>query len=142
MKIKQLLLTLSFVFGIVFLANSQTKTKPTQTTTKTTDATKVLVGKWKGTYDGATPGKCVMEFTKNGKGALTGQIAIQPEGSEKSSPATFNSVILEGNSLKASFTDPDGSPIQVEGKLENNQLKGNWSTANNEGGNWQTTKSQ
>ncbi|WP_262890481.1 hypothetical protein [Rhodocytophaga rosea] len=44
--------------------------------------------------------------------------------------------------MKASFTDPDGTPIQVEGKLESNQLKGRRSTANSEGGSWQTTKSQ
>ncbi|MDO1450236.1 hypothetical protein Q0590_28405 [Rhodocytophaga aerolata] len=142
MKIKHVWFTLCFLLGIVFLANSQTTSKSAQTPTKTTESTALLVGKWKGSYDGGTPGTCEMEFSRKANGTLSGQIVIHPEGGEKSTPATFDSVKLEGNSLTASFSDPDGNPIQVEGKLESKQLKGTWKTANNEGGSWQTTKSQ
>src|SRR5687768_15817663 len=108
MKIKHVWFTLCFLLDIVFLANSQTTSK----SAKTTDATALLVGKWKGSYDGGTPGTCEMEFSRKANGTLSGQIVIHPEGGERSTPASFDSVKLEGNSLTASFSDPDGSPIQ------------------------------
>jgi hypothetical protein len=47
---------------------------------------------------------------------------------------------MEGNRLKASFTNAEGAKVELEGTLENNQLKGNWKTSSDQEGSWQTTK--
>lgn len=137
---KQLWLALAFVFGIIFPGSGQTTSQTNQGTPESATGAAVLLGKWQGSYGGAAAGKCALEFTQDAGGKTTGQIAIQPDGGGQSPMMPFDSVELEGTSLKAVFTDPDGDKSQLEGKLENNQLKGNWKTASNEGGTWQTDK--
>jgi hypothetical protein len=140
MQPKNFWLTLSFVLGIVLLANCQTTTKPGSS--KASTKTSMVVGKWMGSYSGSASGKCEMEFTQDASGKTTGQVAIQPEGGEKSSFFPFDSVTLEGNNLKASFRDPDGEVTELVGKLDNNQLKGTWKSGQDASGIWQTDKSK
>lgn len=138
---KQFWITLSFIFGVVFLASGQTSTKSAQST-KAKDATTLLVGKWTGTYEGPATGECELEFSRDGNGKAKGQIAFKPTGGEKVSPIPFSSVTVEGSTVKATFTDPDGDNITMDGKLENNQLKGTWSPEGGDSGTWQTSKAQ
>jgi hypothetical protein len=98
------------------------------------------MGKWQGTYQGTATGKCTLAFSKDSKGKPTGQITIQPDGGEESPAMTFDSIQLEGSNLKATFIDPEGEKVEMDGKLENNQIKGTWRTASNESGTWQSNK--
>jgi len=131
-------LTLSLVIGIVLTGSSQTTTQTGNPTAGR--GTPALIGKWQGSYSGVASGRCEMEFKQDAGGKITGQVAIQPEDGQKSPHFPFDSVSLEGTVLKASFKDPDGISSEIEGKLEKDQLGGNWKSADGSGGTWQTTK--
>ncbi len=146
MHTKHLLLTLSFVLGTVSGAACQ----PTaRTTTAVPQATTIragetnaapLLGKWQGSYQGSGAGKFEIGLSQNAGGAPTGYVAIQPEGAPEFPSIPFDSATLEGNTVKATFTDWEGNPAHVEGTLEKDELTGTWKTASGQGGTWKTAK--
>jgi hypothetical protein len=99
-----------------------------------------MLGKWQGTYQGSGKGKFEIGLTQDAGGKAAGYVAIQPEGAPEFPSITFDSVVLEGNTLKATFTDWEGTQAQVEGQLEKDELKGSWKTGGGQGGSWQTVK--
>jgi hypothetical protein len=146
MHTKHLLLTLSFVLGAASVASCQTTARVTtpapQTTTlqaaKTNPAP--LLGKWQGSYQGSGTGKFEIGLSQNAGAAPTGYVAIQPEGAPEFPSIPFDAVTLEGNTLKATFTDWEGNQAHVEGTLEKDALTGTWKTAGGQGGTWKTAK--
>ncbi len=139
MKPNHLLLVLWLCFGVVLTASSQTTSVKNPKTG--TDAAQ-LAGRWQGTFGGAVSGKCEMEFTRETGGKITGRVAIQPDGSEMTPFLPFDSVTLDGNNLKASFNDSNGGSSQLDGTLENGQLKGTWKSSTEGEGTWQVDKSK
>ena len=147
MNTKQIVLTLSIALGTASLAACQTSARVAPTTPQAaatavragdTDAAPML-GKWQGTYEGSGKGKFEIGLTQDAGGKPSGYVAIQPEGAPEFPSITFDSVTLEGNTLKATFTDWEGA--QVQGQLEKDELKGTWKTGG-QGGSWQTTKAK
>lgn len=148
MNTKHLLLTLSFVLGTASVAACQTTTRvmipaPQATTTRAgeTDAAPLL-GKWQGSYQGSGTGKFEIGLSQNAGGQPTGYVAIQPEGAPEFPSIPFDSVTLEGNTVKATFTDWEGNPAHVEGTLEKDALTGTWKTGGGQGGTWKTAKAK
>jgi hypothetical protein len=137
-------LTLSFALGMVLLAAAQPPTKGTASSRKATassdKSTSALLGTWLGTFSGSASGNCELRLAQDAGGKPTGQLSIQPDGGEPSPFIIFESVTLEGSHLKATFTDGQGAKSELDGTLENDQLKGSWKTASGQEGSWQTTK--
>jgi hypothetical protein len=150
MNAKQIVLTLSIALGTASLAACQTNTRvaatapqPATTAVRTGDANAApMLGKWQGTYEGSGKGKFEIGLTREADGKPAGYVAIQPEGAPEFPSISFDTVTLEGNTLKATFTDWEGAQAQVEGQLEKDELKGSWKTGGGQGGSWQTTKVQ
>jgi hypothetical protein len=140
LSIRKAWLTLSFALGMVLLAAAQTPTKATAAAGKSTKSTSALLGAWQGTFSGAVSGNCELRLAQDGNGKPSGQLSIHPNGGEPSPFVSFESVTLEGNRLKAAFTNEQGNKVELEGALENDQLKGNWKMADGQEGSWQTTK--
>jgi hypothetical protein len=140
LSIRKVWLSLSFILGITLLATAQTSTKATSTSGTSAGKSSALLGAWQGTFGGSASGKCELRLAREGSGNPTGQISILPDGGEQSPFITFESVVLEGSHLKATFTDSQGEKVQMDGTLENEGLKGSWKTSAGQEGNWQTTK--
>ncbi len=150
MNAKQIVLTLSIALGTASLAACQTTARVAATTppaaataVRAADADAApLLGKWQGTYEGSGKGKFEIGLSRDAGGKPAGYVAIQPEGAPEFPSIPFDSVTLEGNTLKATFTDWEGAQAQVEGQLDKEELKGTWKTGGGQGGTWQTTKVQ
>ncbi len=141
LSIKKIWLTLSLALGMVLLATAQTPTKKaTSSGTPAGKSTSALLGAWQGSFSGPASGDCKLRLSQDGNGNPTGQVSLHPNGGEPSPFVTFESISMEGNRLKASFTNAEGAKVELEGTLENNQLKGNWKTSSDQEGSWQTTK--
>ncbi|MBD0257223.1 MAG: hypothetical protein ICV83_16010 [Cytophagales bacterium] len=146
MNTKHLLLTLSFVLGTASVAACQTTARvttpaPQATTTRAGETNAApLLGKWQGSYQGSGTGKFEIGLSQNAGAAPTGYVAIQPEGAPEFPSIPFDSVTLEGNTVKATFTDWEGNPAHVEGTLEKDELTGTWKTGGGQGGTWKTAK--
>jgi hypothetical protein len=141
LSFRKALLTLAFVFGFVLLSAAQEPTKATGSRSKTNRKSSLLLGAWQGTFDGSASGQCELRFSRDANGNPTGQISIRPDGGEKSPYLNFESLSLEKNTVKATFTDAQGAKVQFDGTLKNDQLKGNWKTSENQEGSWLATKS-
>ncbi len=143
LSVRKAWLTLSFALGVVLLAAAQTPTKATAASGKSgksTKSTSALLGAWQGTFSGAVSGNCELRLAQDDNGKPTGQLSIHPDGGEASPFVPFESVTLEGNRVKAAFNNEQGTKVELEGALENDQLKGKWKMADGQEGNWQTTK--
>ncbi len=141
LSIKKIWLTLSLALGMVLLATAQTPTKKaTSSGTPAGKSTSALLGAWQGTFSGAVSGNCELRLAQDDNGKPTGQLSIHPDGGEASPFVPFESVTLEGNRVKAAFNNEQGTKVELEGALENDQLKGKWKMADGQEGNWQTTK--
>jgi hypothetical protein len=148
MNTKQIVLTLSLALGTASLAACQTTARvattapqATATTARPGDANApAVLGKWQGTYQGSGKGKFEIGLSQDAAGKPAGYVAIQPEGAPEFPSISFDSVILEGNTFKATFTDWEGAQAHVEGQLEKEALKGTWQTGGGQEGTWQTAR--
>ncbi len=131
-------LILSFALGMVLLAAAQSPTKVTASSDKSTSP---LLGTWQGTFSGSASGNCELRLAQDTSGKPTGQLSIQPDGGEASPFVNLESITLEGSRLKATFIDGQGAKTEVDGTLENDQLKGTWKTSSGQEGSWLTIKS-
>lgn len=143
LRFRKAWLTLSFALGMVLLAAAQTANQDTVSsgnTASTDKSASALLGTWQGTFSGSASGNCELRLAQDAGGKPTGQLSIHPDGGEASPFVPFENVTLEGNRLKATFTDGQGAKAELDGTLENNQLKGSWKTSDGQAGNWITTK--
>ncbi len=117
LSIRKAWLTLSFALGVVLLSAAQTPPKATPSAKATSSAgksTSALLGTWQGTFNGSASGNCAIRLAQDGNSNPTGQISIQPDGGEASPFVTFENVTLEGDRLKATFTDGQGDKVNLE----------------------------
>ncbi len=133
MIFKILLTAFSMLMVVFSTANAQTQAVPA-------DSATTLVGKWTGSYDGASSGKFELVINQNDSPKLTGLITmLLPEGSGK--PITLKTVTYQDGQVVAAYDDPENGEVNLTGKLSNPTLKGTWQLANGQAtGNWQLTR--
>ncbi|GAA4397264.1 hypothetical protein GCM10023187_06460 [Nibrella viscosa] len=132
---KHCLLLFLLSFAVVLSAAAQTSLSTTG------DNPAAFVGKWAGTYTGASTGKCEMEITRNADGKYDGTITVIPVDESRYN-IKFKTLTLEGNKLKATYNEPgEGTPISLEGTLTDTTVKGTYEAdGGNATGTWTMTR--
>lgn len=85
-----------------------------------------FVGKWVGTFEGASSGNCELLLARDASGKLTGTVTVIPADGNRY-PVDLKTVTVEGNAFKAAYNDPgDGDEVTMEATRADNELKGTW----------------
>jgi hypothetical protein len=112
-------LTLLAVLLFVGSLSSQAQT----TASSSTD----YIGKWVGTFEGASSGQCELQLARDASGKLTGTVTVIPADGNRY-PIDLKTVATEGNTFKAAYNDPgDGDEVTMEATRTADELKGTWS---------------
>jgi hypothetical protein len=134
MSIKALFAAIIMVLAVCSVASAQT-------TASTSDPLSTVVGKWTGTYDGASSGNFELVLNKDSNNKLGGQVVmIAPDGNRY--PVDLKTATWEDNKLKASYTDPSGGgDVNIIGSFTDPNLKGTWDANGGQAtGTWQVAR--
>ena len=128
--------SISLIVGAT--ANAQTANAPTQTAPA--DSSAAVVGKWTGTYDGASSGNFELAIGQDANRKLTGQVVmVAPDGNRY--PITLKTITYRNGQLSAGYTDPQNGEVRFTGKPDSAGMKGTWDSNDGQGtGNWQVTR--
>ncbi|GAB3490524.1 hypothetical protein GCM10027341_02350 [Spirosoma knui] len=111
-----------------------------QTTASTTDSLAAVVGKWTGTFDGASSGKFELVLNKDASNKLGGQIIMLADDGNKY-PIDLKTANWRNGKLSASYSDPSGGDVSFSGTLTDPTLKGSWEANGGQAtGTWQLTR--
>lgn len=127
--------TFTLLSGIV---NAQTPTTPAQTAP--TDSAAAIVGKWTGTFEGASSGKFELVISQDVGRKLTGQVVmLTSDGSRY--PITLKTIMYQNGQLSAGFTDSQNGEVRFMGKPDSTGLKGTWDANDGQDtGSWQVNR--
>jgi Rieske Fe-S protein len=111
-----------------------------QTTSAASDSLTTLVGKWSGTFDGASSGKFELVINQDSNRKLTGQVIMLADDGNRY-PIDLKTVVWQNGQLKASYTDADGDEVNFTGKYTKPVLKGTWKSDDGQAsGIWQAVR--
>jgi len=92
----------------------------------TADAPTAYIGKWSGTFEGASSGTCALELTHDATGKFTGTLTVTPDGGS-SYPITLKSVSVQGDQFKAAYDEPtNNTEVTMQATRTGDELKGTW----------------
>ncbi|GAB2515370.1 hypothetical protein [Spirosoma aerophilum] len=111
-----------------------------QSTNASSDSLTTLVGKWSGTFDGASSGKFELVINQDSNRKLTGQVIMLADDGNRY-PIDLKTVVWQNGQLNASYTDGDGGEVSFTGKYTKPALKGTWkSDGGQSSGIWQAVR--
>lgn len=126
--------------SILFIAISFSAAKA-QAPTTTGDSLSTIVGKWAGSFEGASSGKFELVLNQGSDRKLGGQvIMLLDDGSRY--PIDLKTIVWQKGQLTATYVNPQGSDeVSFTGNLASSALKGTWkSDAGQAAGTWQATR--
>ncbi len=132
MKIKALFLSIGIIMASLSAVNAQTTTSDTLT---------AIVGKWAGTFEGASAGKFELVLNQDSNRKLTGQVIMLPDDGNRY-PIELKTVVWQNGQLRATYNDPgDGDEVSFMGSYTSPTLKGTWKSDEGQStGTWQVSR--
>ncbi|MFD2935806.1 hypothetical protein [Spirosoma flavum] len=133
MTLKTLFLSIAVITAFVSVAKAQTSSSDSLTT---------IVGKWSGTFEGASSGKFELVVNQDSNHKLIGQIIMLP-GDGSRLPIDLQTIVWQKGKLSATYKDPaDGDDdVSFTGDYTSSALKGTWkSDGGQASGTWQVTR--
>lgn len=132
MKIKALFLSISLIIASLSAVRAQTQTS---------DSLTAIVGKWAGTFEGASAGKFELVLNQDSNRKLTGQVIMLPDDGNRY-PIELKTVVWQNGQLRATYNDPnDGDEVSFMGTYASPALKGTWKADEGQStGTWQVSR--
>ena len=132
MKIKALFLSIGILMAFSSAVSAQTTTSDTLT---------AIVGKWAGTYEGASAGKFELVLNQDSNRKLTGQVVMLPDDGNRY-PIDLKTVVWQNGQLRATYIDPnEGDEVSFVGSYSSPALKGTWKSDEGQStGTWQVSR--
>ncbi len=133
MKINALFAALLLVAITCRLANAQSSTA-------SGDSLKTIVGKWAGTFDGASSGKFELVINQDSNHKLSGQVIMLADDGNRY-PADLKTIVWQNGKLSASYVNGDGGEVSFTGNYTNPAMKGTWKSEDGQAtGTWQASR--
>ena len=95
-----------------------------QNQTATRDSLTAIVGKWAGTFDGASSGKFELVINQDSNRKLIGQVIMLADDGNRY-PTDLKTISWQNGQLRASYS-ADGDDVSFTGTYANSALKGTW----------------
>ncbi len=132
MLIKTLFLSIAIITASLSAVNAQTPAN---------DSLTAIVGKWAGTFEGASAGKFELVVNQDSSRKLTGQVVMLPDDGNRY-PIDLKTVTWKNGQLSATYTDPtDGDEVSFMGNYTSPVIKGTWKSDEGQStGTWQVSR--
>jgi hypothetical protein len=128
------------LFAAIVLVAITCQAANAQSPAATGDSLTTVVGKWSGTFEGASSGKLELVLNQDSSQKLTGQVTVIAEDGNRYS-ADLKKVVWQTGKLIATYTDPNGGDVSFTGNYAKPNLKGTWQSDGGQAtGIWQAAR--